>query len=245
MLVPALHSLRQLVVHPVGFFEERGVAETLPIAIGLVVAFAIALAIGVALVGSMLAGAIDATVTVDNPDRPPEWVCEQHADDPDSMFGDGCDEPETVERDVGPMVYDAATGQIPTLFVAPFVLWLLGTAVIYAAGRITGGSPTFGGSLSLAGWAALPEFLRLAVGLAALRYVLSDLTITDPEQSIDVLESALAPIEPAITAATVLTVAWQWYLLTGGLSVEAEIPKRVAAVAIGVPLLAWTLITLA
>ncbi|WP_049921367.1 hypothetical protein [Halopiger djelfimassiliensis] len=61
------------------------------VAIGLVAAFL--------LVGSMLAGAIDATVTMENPDRPPEFVCDTHAAGSDSAFAENCDEPETIERD--------------------------------------------------------------------------------------------------------------------------------------------------
>lgn len=79
-MVPSARSLRQFVVSPATFFEERPPAETLPAAAGVVVAFALCLAVGFFLVGAMLAGAIDATVTMDNPDRPPDWVCEQHAE---------------------------------------------------------------------------------------------------------------------------------------------------------------------
>ncbi|ELY85216.1 hypothetical protein [Natrinema altunense] len=58
------------------------------------------------------------------------------------------------------------------------------------------------------------------------------------------LESALAPIEPFVAAATVLTVLWQWYLLTGGLERAADLSRAAAATAVGVPLGVWLLLAL-
>lgn len=176
-MVPSVRPLRQLVLSPGAFFEERPPAETLPIAAGVVVLFAVALLVGILLLGSMLAGAIDATVTMDNPNRPPDWVCERHADDPDSVLGEGCDEPATIQRDAGALVQEEVNDYLWIGVVVPFVLWLVAGVVLFGAGRIAGGSPSFPGTLALAGWAALPEFLRLGVGLVGLRAVLSNATI--------------------------------------------------------------------
>ncbi|WP_242509193.1 hypothetical protein [Natrinema altunense] len=45
-------------------------------------------------------------------------------------------------------------------------------------------------------------------------------------------------------AATVLTVLWQWYLLTGGLERAADLSRAAAATAVGVPLGVWLLLAL-
>lgn len=244
MRVPLARPLRQLLLSPATFFEERPPATTLPIAGLVVVVFAIALAGSTFVTGSIAADTVDATVTMDNPDRPPELICEQHGDDPDSSLADRCDEPETIQRDAGTLVYQAATDLAGYLFVAPFVLWFLGAIVLYGAGWLANGTPSFVGALALAGWAAVPEFFRLAVGLVALEYALRDVTVTEFEQAPTVVETGLATIEPALTVATVLTVCWQWYLLTGGLQREADISRAGAGVAVGVPLALWLLFAL-
>ncbi|MFD1598106.1 YIP1 family protein [Halobellus rarus] len=235
-MVPLVRPLRQLALSPTRFFEERPPSDTLPVAAGLVVLFAVGLTVALLLVGSMLAGAVDATVTMDNPERPPDFVCEQHADDPDSSFEERCDEPETIERDAGKLIREAVTDYLWIGIAGPFVLWVLGTVVLFAGGRLAAGDPSLAGTAALAGWAALPEFLRVIAGLAGLWYVLRDLTITNPERGADVLETAMASVEPAILAASVLTLGWQWSILSAGLSEDADISRGAAAVAVGVPL---------
>lgn len=244
MCAGALHTCRQLLIRPSAFFDERDPVSTLPIAASLVVLLAIALGISTVLLGTMLAGSIDATVTVDNPDRPPEWVCDRHGNDSDSHLGRGCDEPETVERDVGPIVYDMMTDYLGFAVVAPFLLWFLGGIVLFVTARLANGTPSISGAFALAGWAALPEFVRLGVGLVAIRYALSDVTITDPERADVLVQAAFAPIDPLLTFATILTACWQWYLLTGGMVHDADIEWPTAALAVGVPLAIWLLVSL-
>ncbi|WP_306054449.1 YIP1 family protein [Natronococcus wangiae] len=239
----ALRPARLFLRDPAAFFAEHRPAATLPIAVSLVIALAVALVLSILLLGSMLAGTMDATLTMDNPDRPPEWVCEQHG--PDSPHWDGCDEPKTVERDAGSLVHEAATDYLGYAAVAPFVVWLLGGLVLFGAARLANGAPSLAGAFALAGWAAVPEFFRLAVGLLAFRYALSDVTIRDPGRGPEVVEAALAPIDPILTVATVLTAAWQWYLLAGGLEQDADLSRGAAAAAVGVPLAIWLLVGLA
>lgn len=239
-----LRSLEQFVLRPWEFFDARPPSTTLPIAAAIVVVLAITLGASILVAGSMLAGTVDATVTMDNPDRPPDWVCETYGDDPDSVHGAGCDEPETIERDAGSLVQEAATGYVGYAVIGPFVVWAIGGVVLYGGARLANGTPSVSGAFALAGWAALPELFRLAVGLAALWYVLADLTITDVEDAPSALEAAMAPVEPVVALATVVTVVWQWYLLTGGLVSDAELSWRSAAFVVGVPLAIWLLVAL-
>lgn len=234
MLDVARRSLPELLLDPESFFEKHRPASTLPVAIALVVVLAVVAVAAVLLLGSMLAGAVEGTVTVDNPDRPPEPFC--NGDGPSTAFDGDCDEPETIERDAGALVSEATTEYVGYALVMPFVMWILGGIVLFGAARLALGDPSIAGSFALAGWAALPELLRIVVGLAALQYVLTDLTITDLENAPAVLESALAPIEPALAVATILVTLWQWHLLTGGLRVDADLSRAAAATATGVPL---------
>ena len=244
MLGAALHASRQLLIRPGAFFDERDPASTLPIAAGLVVLLAIALVVSMFLLSSMIADSIDGPVTVDNPDRPADWVCDRHGDDPDSPLGQGCDEPETIERDAGSIMYDVTSTYVGYVLIAPFLLWLLGGIVLYVAARIANGTPSLGGAFALAGWAALPELFRLVVGVVAVRYALVDVTVTDLERLPSAVEAALVAIEPILALATVVTVCWQWYLLTGGMTHDADLEWRYAALAVGVPLVIWLLVVL-
>lgn len=243
-MVPALHPLRKLLVSPASFFDERPPAETLPTAAGVVVLFTVCLVGGFFLIGAMLAGAIDGTVTMDNPDRPPDWVCDQNAEDTDSVFSDDCDEPATIERDAGALAQEAVHDLLWIAVVGPFVLWGAAGVVLFGAGRLAGGSPSFSGTLALAGWAALPELFRLAVGLVGLQFVLGGMTITNIQQADAALQSAMAPVEPVILVASLITVGWQWYLLTGGLTQEADLSWGEAGFAVGIPLGVFSLFSL-
>lgn len=234
--VPGVRALRKLVLFPASYFQDRPPAETLLFAAGLVVAYTVVLVGAIWLLGWLLAGTLDATVTMENPDRPPDWVCERHGDDPDSPLGSGCDEPKEVERDAGELLFDATTDLAGYALVAPFLMWMIGAVVLYVAGRLAAGSPSFRGTLALSGWAVLPEFLRLGIALVLVYTALADITITDHEQAVDVIEPALASLEPYLVGVSLLTVVCQWALLTGGLVHDAEIPWRTAAVAVAVPL---------
>ncbi|ELY90164.1 hypothetical protein C483_11658 [Natrialba hulunbeirensis JCM 10989] len=238
-----LHSLSLFLRSPSRFFEEHEPATTLPVAIGIVVTFAIALVLSIYFIASILGGTIDGTVAVDNPNRPPEWVCDGPAGEMHETSN--CDEPETIERDGGSLVYEAATDYVGYVAVLPFVMWLVGGLVLFAAGRLANGSPSLGGTFALAGWAAVPEFARLTAGLLAIAYALSDETITQLEQAPNVIETALGPVEPVLAVATIATVVWQWALLTGGLQQDADLSRAAAGVAVGIPLSIVLLLSLA
>ncbi|MFD1646280.1 YIP1 family protein [Haloarchaeobius litoreus] len=242
----ALHSVlaavRQFLLDPRAFFEDRGTASTLPVAALAVVGLAIALAVGVTVMAGILAGAVQGTVMVDNPDRPPQGICDAFGND--SPATEGCDEPAEIERDAGSLVREAANGFIGTVVVAPFLLWLAGGVTVYLGGVLAGGDTSLSGSFSIAGWVAVPEFGRLAAGLVAIQFALADVTITNLESAPEAVRTAIAPVEPYIALATVLTAAWQLHILSAGLAVEADVDRPRAAVVTGVPLALFVLATL-
>lgn len=236
--VPAV--LRQFLLRPGAFFEERPPASTLPVAAGLVVLASIATVGMLFLLGSMLAGTVDGTVTVDNPNRPPDFAC----DGDSTVEMSGCDEPKTIERDAGALVQEAVREFVGVAFVAPLLLWLLGTGTLYVAARVLGGSPSLAGSGALAGWAALPELFRIGAVLLTFRLALSDITVTDPEQAPAVIRAAIETIDPVLLVISLVVAGWQWWLLTGGMVHDADLSRGAAAVATGVPLLVAFLLTL-
>ncbi|ELY78550.1 YIP1 family protein [Natrinema pallidum] len=151
MVRSALQSFPLFLRDPAAFFDEHDPATTLPIALILVVGLAVALGLSTVAVGSMLAGSMDATVTMDNPDRPPEWACEQHGS---GLPVDNCDEPATIDRDAGMLVSEAVTDYLGFAVIVPFVLWALGSVVLFGAARLAGGAPSIRGTVALAGWAS-------------------------------------------------------------------------------------------
>ncbi|WP_440989287.1 YIP1 family protein [Haloarchaeobius baliensis] len=237
-----LTALRQFLLDPRAFFEEHGTASTLPVAALAVVGLAIALAVGVTILGGILAGAVDGTVMVDNPDRPPGPTCEVFGNDTPGV--EGCDEPAEIERDAGSLVREAANGFLGTVIFAPFLLWLAGGITVYLGGLLVGGDTSLAGSFSVAGWAAVPEFGRLVAGLVALQLALGDATITNLESAPEAVRTAIAPIEPYLAVAAVLTAVWQLHILSAGLSVEADVDRLAAAVVTGIPLSLLVLTTL-
>ncbi|MFC4408578.1 YIP1 family protein [Haloarchaeobius iranensis] len=238
----ALHPIRQFLVEPRAFFEEHGTASTLPVAALAVVGLAIALAVGVTVMSGMLAGAVQGTVMVDNPDRPPQGIC--GAFENDSPVTEGCDEPAEIERDAGAIVREAANEFVGTVVLAPFLLWLAGGLTVYLGGLLVGGDTSLPGSFSVAGWAAVPEFARLVAGLAILQFALADVTITNLESAPAAVRAAIAPVEPLVALASLLTAAWQLSILSAGLAVEADISRGAAAVVTGIPLGLLVLATL-
>lgn len=231
-----LHAARQFLLDPRAFFEERGTAGTLPGAAVAVVVLAVVLGVAVALVGGILAGAVDGTVTVDNPDRPSDSICEMFGDDPDASMSERCDEPKTIERDAGSIVREATEQFYIPMLVAPFLFWLAGAVTLYLGGLGVGGDTSLAGSFGVAGWAAVPELVRVVVGLAAVDYAMADVTVSNLESAPAAVGTALAPVDPYLAAVTVLTAAWQLHILSAGLAVEADVDRLAAAVVTGIPI---------
>lgn len=74
-------------------------------------------------IGLLLALSADATVTIDNPDRPPEQFChgptfEMHEDD--------CEEPAQMERDAGDLLWEVWSQYVSVVFVGMYAVWLVG-----------------------------------------------------------------------------------------------------------------------
>lgn len=229
---PSIQSLRQFVVSPSAFFAERPPADSLKTAFGLVVLFSLCLTVAFFLLGFILAGTIDGTIAIDNPDRPPAMICDTHQD----ATTLNCDEPETVDRDGGELIQEAVYDRIWMPIVGPFFIWILGGIALFTAGRLGGGRPSFDGALSLAGWATIPEFVRLAAGLVGLQVVLRNVTVSDLDGVESVVVPAIESVHPILTVVSLLVAGWQWHLLSGGLSAEADISKAAAAVGVAIPL---------
>lgn len=172
---------------------------------------------GLLVAGSLLAaglaigGAVDGTTTVPNPDKPPEWQC----DDPvgDIPTPEGCDAPATVERPLGPAAQQRVVG---AGIGAPFALGLLWLG-IGGAGYLLGAGGSFEETLGRAAWAFVPVGLLWPVRAAGV------VTLAEGRSYGGTLDGvresaaafALGNAEPALLAISVVGFAWAGYVLVG------------------------------
>ena len=82
-------------------------------------------------VGDSLTG----TTTIDNPNRPPEWVCEQRETDT-SAFADACTAPREVDVDRGDHAATAIRQLLPGTLLSVVGIWLLFTGLLALGGSV-------------------------------------------------------------------------------------------------------------
>jgi hypothetical protein len=82
-------------------------------------------------VGASLTG----TTTIDNPNRPPEWVCEQRETDT-SAFADACTAPREVDVDRSDHAATAVRQLLPGTLLSVVGVWLLFTGLLALGGSV-------------------------------------------------------------------------------------------------------------
>lgn len=239
-----LRSVCRFFVSPRSFHAESGAATNPVVGLVLVVLFATSLAVGVWYVGELLAASTDATVAVDNPERPPDWVCDGPTSEQDSPLSDGCDEPATINREAGSLIREAVADYVPMAFVVGIAGWIVVGITLYVSARIAGGDGGFLPTLSVAAWGAVPELFRLLVGLVGLRYALGPVELTGSVESYpEQVLAAVAPLDPVLLVASLLVIAWQWFVLTPGIEMVHDLSRGGATAAVGIPLCVWAIVT--
>lgn len=240
----ASRPVRLFVRSPRTFFREYSATKRLDVGFVLVLVLATVLAGSVVASGAVLAGSLDETVTVDNPDRPPAWACDGPASDGGgSSFDEGCDEPATIERDAGELVQEAATEYVSTAFVAPFSLWAIAGVTLFAGARLAGGEGRFAETLAAAAWGAVPELVRIAAALVGFRYVLGRTSFSGPVESYpEQLASALAVLDAPLLVVGLGVLAWQWVVLAAAVEEIHDVSRTAAGTVVGAPLAVWALL---
>lgn len=157
-----------------------------------------------------VAASVSGTTTIENPDRPPEWACEQRQDSEMTTLT-ACGQPAEIDVSLSRHASGAILGLVPGVFVALGGLWLFFT------GLLAGGDARFREVLWNTAWAlpplALPAVVRAGVAVR-----------TAPAQtwpgSLDALASdaklfALGETSTVVTAASVVAVLWIGAVLYG------------------------------
>lgn len=186
-------------------------------------------------VGWVVTDAVDGTLRVDNPARPPEAFC----DEDDGVFADepDCDEPKQIERNVDALIWEAM-GEFagPSFIVYPLgllvvTLLLHGGAGLY--GTEQGWFPTF----AVAAWGLAPAVLGVAVALVALALTVDPVTVApgdDVGAALQPLEAQFRAVEPYRAVVTAATAAWGGYIWRAGLAEQQGLPSTEATLVAGI-----------
>lgn len=203
-------------LRPNRYFAERDVNGLHAVAIVAVVTLALlATFYGI---GLILAAQIDGTVSVDNPERPPDRICES---DSDVFDQSGCDQPRTVERNVDSQIWMAWHGMAGRLLVSVPLAWLLIGALLHMGSWLAGGEQGLS-SFVVAGWGLAPSLASSVVVLVVLFVTFDPATVTpaNQETALEAARAALRAIGPVQEVLTIATSAWSAVIWRYGLTHE-------------------------
>lgn len=225
--------LRALLFTPWTFFERR--AEDLRLGGGAVLFAGVWVALLVVLAGALwvLTDQMTGTVTVDNPDRPPEWACGGSFEEM-TVTPSGCGEPATVTRHVGDLLWQEVSGILPVLFVVGLALSVVIAGALHVGALIAGGDGRFGATFEVAAWGMVPTLLTGTVGATLLiAFALTtDLSMGNPDQVVAQLRQLQGgAFGLGATVLGLVGAVWQAYVWAGGLLAVHDL-ERVAAGAV-------------
>lgn len=227
---------------PHRFFAESPHGSSFGVAFVVVTVVAVALTAALAGIGLLFVDAIDATVTVDNPDRPPEVFCEGETPE---WYEDDCEEPETIDRDAGSILWDVWTNYLPWIFVGTYLLWIVMGLFVHGAARLAGGEGSLAESLAIVGWALPAELLQAAGAVVFFAWLTAGERITaDSEAQLGAEIDALVASVPEVNPLAFVVAAWQIGIVAYGLRETHDLSLRAAAVACGVVIGAFSLLAL-
>ncbi|MEF8840641.1 MAG: YIP1 family protein [Haloarculaceae archaeon] len=201
--------------------------------VGLLVAAGPAVVSGV---GWVLAAHLDGTVLVDNPERPPDRVCDDDTGDSSVFDGENCDAPREVERDVGAILWDAIDEIVGPAFLAyPLALVVL-TLLLHAGAWLAGADHGFFPTFAVAAWGMVPTLLLIPVSLGLLSVMLDPVTVSpgdDPRTAIRPLLAQIRALEPYSAVLSAATAVWGGVIWRFGRVYEQGLPGTEATVVAG------------
>lgn len=170
-------------------------------------------------VGWVMTANVDGTVMVDNPERPPDFYCENTG---------GCEEPEQVEQDVDTVIWNVMDDIVgPAFLVYPLVLGLV-TAGLHSGVWLADGDRGWFPTFAVAAWGLLPTVAVVGVSLVGLWLTVDPVIVTPGDD----IGAALAPLEdqfrafgPYRTVGTVVAAVWGGLIWRAGLGEHQGLPN--------------------
>ncbi|SDM53519.1 hypothetical protein SAMN04487949_1991 [Halogranum gelatinilyticum] len=226
-------------VAPHRAFGDDENRTSLPVALGLVLLVAVVSTVSFSMAATPIAAAVDGTVTVDNPNRPADFVCQSQTDDGSGWNSDtpeACTEPEQLTRSLAGYAQSAVGGLLGPAFLTVVVGWLLATAWLYT---LTG-SGDEGLVTTLLGdtaWAGLPFLLPavarpLVLGRTAETYRYGATIESVETTAVAVASGADSTVLFAVSVAALL---WSGAVLVGVAHRRRDLPLRGAGSLVAVP----------
>lgn len=238
MISAALAALRQLLFDPASFFEEHPPSQSIGPAVGVVLATASVVTLGIGATVRIITAQIDATRT--------ETVAEPWPDSRCNAFEKGhplgtprnceIEEPITREVDVGAEVWEGFVGELPGLFVNVIVGWVLLAVVLHVLSAFFGGEGSFLGTLAVTGWASILDTVPVVIGIVTVFVVLLNTSFTsDPDVLAEQFQQLASPIAGGIgLLVSAIVITWQAYIWTRGLQNARRLPSEEASATAGI-----------
>ncbi|MFC7136110.1 Yip1 family protein [Halobaculum litoreum] len=223
---------RTPLLRPHRYFEAHDGSPPVAHALAAVAVVTLVTAGAVAVFLGEFAAALDVTVTVDNPAYPGDPFCENSAFETTPT---GCDEPATVEREVGALVA-AEYGWLPgAAFLVVPLFWLLHGAALHVGSALAGGEGAFGDTLVVAGWGLVPGLVRVVGVGALLVHRLRTTPLPDtPDGAADALAAAFAGLDAVGLLAAGVVAIWAGAVRLYGLAAARDLSTGEAAAVVGV-----------
>lgn len=226
--------MRRTFPHPESWFRSRADGFNGPRA--LLIATLVALVLTAQVGGFLwfLSERMTGTITRDNPDRPPDWVCDGGASDT-TRTPFGCAEPKEETVEVGRLFWNHASDQLFPLFIGVLLLWFLGGVAIHLLVGGLGSEGSLGQTLEVVAWSGVVELLTVGISVALLAVEAQSLTLatSDPQALLSAIRSLTSgALGLAARAVQVGGTFAQAYVLFAGLIAVHDVDRaRVAMVA--------------
>lgn len=211
----------------------------LPVALGLVLLVAVVSAVSFSMAATPIAAAVDGTVTVDNPNRPADFLCEPQTDDNvdwNDDTPDACTEPEQLTRSLGSYARSAVNGLLAPTFLTVVVGWLLATAWLYT---LTG-SGDEGSVTTLLGdtaWAGVPFVVPAVARPLVLQRTADTYRYGGTIEGVETTAVAVASgaDSTVLLAVSAVALLWSGLILVGVAHGRRGLSLRSAAGLVAVP----------
>lgn len=224
--------VRHPLVRPGRFFAER-IPLGIGSAVGVVVLIALVTTATTGLLGWLFASQLTGTITVENEERPPEWVCDGEQEN-NSVMGERCDQPKQRNVSASSLLWQAFSKRLPLAFVAPLIGWIVMGVVLHLLSSAFGGQNGVDQTLAVTAWGMLPSIFRAIAVLVGAYIILQGMTLaSDPQVLLQQLESLRGLSRGPLVLIGLIESVWQGIIWTVGLKHAREMELADAGIAAG------------